>query len=80
MWTSTDGGSDENLEKNIGKLYAGPAESALDWAGERKAIVVNVADKDFPYDKECRRTWFVINYKGTCTRRHGSNELSQLLF
>lgn len=64
MWTSTDGGGDENLEKNIGKLYAGPAESALDWAGERKAIVVNVADKDFPYDKECRRTWFVINYKG----------------
>ena len=64
MWTSTDGGGDENLEKKIGKLYAGPAESALDWAGERKAIVVNVADMAYPYDERCRRAWVCINYKG----------------
>ena len=65
MWTSLDAGGDENLNGTLGKLYAGPAETALDWAGERQAMVVNVVDKGFPYDERCRRTWLVINYKGT---------------
>ena len=64
MWTPTDGGADEIVARRCGKLFAGPAEVALDWAGDRRAIVVNVADIDYPYDERCRRAWVCINYKG----------------
>ncbi len=65
MWTPTDGGAyaDEDVARHFGQLFAGPAEAALDWAGDRCAIVVNVADIDYPYDERCRRSWVCINYR-----------------
>ena len=47
-----------------GKLYVGDSKSAVQWAGQHVAYIINCADINYAWHTWCLRFWLNVGYKG----------------
>ena len=45
------------LRSQVGKLFVGPCDSALHWAGQHVGYIINCADTSYPWHPFCVRFW-----------------------
>ena len=48
----------------VGKLYVGGSESAVQWAGQHVAFIINCADINFAWHPWCPRFWLNVGFRG----------------
>ena len=48
----------------VGKLYVGDSKSAVQWAGEHVAYIINCADINYAWHPWCPRFWLNLGFRG----------------
>ena len=58
-----------------GKLYVGDVNSAVEWAGQHVAYIINCADINYAWHSSCARFWLNVGYRGILEDRNWAERM-----